>query len=71
MTIHDTIKLCCHSITDVDAVIDELQRIPEQLRVRVRPPGQALVLPPSRTADRAQPHRGESAPPLAFRPRFR
>lgn len=62
MTIRDTVELCCHAITDVDAVLHELRRIPGLLRVRIRPPTQALVVPPGR---------GETATRRPFRPRFR
>ena len=64
VTVVDTVKLCCHAITDVDAVIAEIQRTPQRLRVRLRPFAPTSVV---RAPDK--PARTGAARP--FRPRFR
>lgn len=64
VTVVDTVKLCCHAITDVDAVIAEIHRAPQRLRVRLRPVAPAAVVRAPGT-----PARPGTARP--FRPRFR
>lgn len=67
VTIVDTVKLCCHAITDVDAVLAEIQRAPQRLLVRLRPFAPASVARTTRAPD--TPARTGAVRP--FRPRFR
>jgi len=67
VTVVDTVKLCCHAITDVDAVLAEIQRAPQRLRVRLRPFAPTSVVHTTRAPDK--PARTGAARP--FRPRFR
>ncbi|HEY0137079.1 MAG TPA: hypothetical protein VGB85_23510, partial [Nannocystis sp.] len=67
VTVVDTVKLCCHAIADVDAVLAEIRRAPQRLRVRLRPFAPASVAHTTRATD--TPARTGAARP--FRPRFR
>ena len=53
VTIVDTVKLCCHAITDVDAVIAEIHRAPQRLRVRLRPFAPGFVEPGAASRERS------------------